>query len=86
MLQQDAVVSQYSPVMRQPGSDRHTAVPLPRSRHCRVQQFDGPSQGVPPWPQPPGASRQRPTPPAVAEQRPEQQSSPPKQMSPGAWQ
>jgi hypothetical protein len=50
-----------------------------------VQQFDGPSQGVPSWPQPPGASWQRPGLPAVAEQRPEQHSDVVTQRSPGAW-
>jgi hypothetical protein len=72
--------------MRQPAAGWQTVVPLPRSTHRRVQQFEPLSQGVPSWPQPPGASRQRPALPPVAEHRPEQQSSGLKQTSPGAWQ
>jgi hypothetical protein len=51
-----------------------------------VQQFDPLSHGVPSWPQPPGASTQRPGCPPVAVQSPEQQSFVDMQMSPGAWQ
>jgi hypothetical protein len=75
------------PVIRQPPAGWQTFVPLPRSTQSRVQQFEPLSQGVPSWPQPPGASSQRPGVVAVAPaQSPEQQSSPRAQTSPGAWQ
>ncbi|HEX9398672.1 MAG TPA: hypothetical protein VF912_01080 [Anaeromyxobacter sp.] len=64
--------------MRQPPAGSHTVTPVPGSVQERVQQFDAPSHGVPPWPQPPDGVRQRP---GVAagvvvpvEQPPEQQS------------
>lgn len=72
--------------MRQPPAGWHTRVPLPRSTHLRVQQFESLSQGTPSCVQPPGASSQRPGAPPVALQSPEQQSSVRVQRSPGAWQ
>jgi hypothetical protein len=84
--QQAEVRSQKLPVMRQPPDGWQTFVPVPRSTHLRVQQFESFSQGMPSCVQSPDASRQRPTPPAAAVQRPEQQSFGPLQMSPGALQ
>jgi hypothetical protein len=67
--------------MRQPAAIAQAAAPPPRSLHRRVQQFDGPSQGLPPAVHPPGWSMQRPgvvegTVVAPLSQRPEQQSGP----------
>lgn len=76
MLQQESVESQKSPVMRQPPAGWQTLAPLPGSTHRREQQLDGPSQGLPPWTQPPGGSKHRPGVPALVSQSPEQQSVP----------
>jgi hypothetical protein len=46
--------------MRQPAAGWQTLVPLPRSTHRRVQQFELLSQGTPSCVQPPDASSQRP--------------------------
>jgi hypothetical protein len=81
-LQHASVESQKSPVIRQPPAAWQTVTPLPGSTHRREQQLDGPSQGLPPWTQPPGASMQRPVEPVERSHRPEQQSSPSEQMSP----
>lgn len=79
--QHAAVASQKSPVIRQPDAMAHAFAPPPRSLQSRVQQFEGPSQGLPPAVQPPGGSMQRP---GVAagvvvaplSHQPEQQSGP----------
>jgi hypothetical protein len=58
--QQDSVLSQKSPVIRQPLAGWQTVTPAPTFLHRRVQQFDAPEQGSPSWLQPPLGARQRP--------------------------
>jgi hypothetical protein len=58
--QQASVLSQKSPVIRQPLAGWQTVTPEPTSLHRRVQQFDAPAQGAPSWLQPPLGRRQRP--------------------------
>jgi hypothetical protein len=90
MLQHSAVEVQESPVIRQPPAGWQTVAPVPGSRQSRVQQLEGPAQGLPSCVQlpaaPPDETRQRPALPSLAEQRLPQQSALPKQMSPFAWQ
>src|SRR5574338_1546548 len=76
MLQQEAVESEKSPVMRQPPAGWQTFPPLPGPTQRREQQLVGPVQGLPPWTQPPEGLMQRPAAPPLPSQRPEQQSSP----------
>ncbi len=58
--QHAAVLSQNSPVIRQPPSTAHTVAPLPGSLHSRVQQVELPLQGRPSCAQPPVPCWQRP--------------------------
>lgn len=54
------VLSQKSPVIRQPLAGWQTVTPEPTSLHRRVQQFEAPAHGAPSWLQPPLGSTQRP--------------------------
>jgi hypothetical protein len=58
--QQASVLSQKSPVIRQPLAGWHTAAPEPRSAQMRVQQLEAPAHGAPSWLQPPLGGKQRP--------------------------
>lgn len=58
--QQACVLSQKSPVIRQPLAGWQAVTPAPRSLQMRVQQLDAPAQGAPSWLQPPLGGRQRP--------------------------
>ena len=71
------VLSQKSPVIRQPPAGWQTFAPLPGSTHRREQQFEAPEHGLPPCTQPPDGSTQRPGWPAERSHIPEQQSVPP---------
>jgi hypothetical protein len=85
--QHASVLSQNEPVILQPPAGWQTFVPLPRSTHLRVQQFESLVHGTPSCVQPPSGALQRPGEPSPsAVQSPEQQSCGRRQMSPGALQ
>jgi hypothetical protein len=60
--------------MMHPEAGWHTFVPLPGSAQIRVQQLEGPSQGIPPCSQPPGGAMQYPGVPSFLLQTFSQQS------------